>query len=152
MSRRREIEMTDDEVREFLAAHRVLQVATLNADGTPHLVTMWYGLLDGRVAFWSYGKAQKVVNLRRDPRFAVHVEDGDTYDALRGVTLNGRAVILDDPDDVLAFGIRLHLRDQPPGTEPSPDARARIAAQAAKRVVIVMEPERVISWDHSKLR
>ena len=152
MSRRGEISMTDDEVRDFLAGHQVVQVATIQADGTPHLVTMWYGLLDGDVAFWSYGRAQKVVNLRRDPRFTVLVEDGKTYDSLRGVSITGRAEILDDPDEVLAFGLQLHGRHQAPGTEPSPEVRARVAKQAAKRVVIVMKPERVVSWDHAKLQ
>ena len=69
MSRRDQIKMTDAEIAAFLDAGRDLQVASINADGTPHLVTMWFVVRDGEVAFWTYGKSQKVVNLKRDPRF-----------------------------------------------------------------------------------
>ena len=68
MSRRDQITMTDAEIAEFLAPPRNLQVATINRDGTPHLVTMYYAVIDDRIAFWTYRKSQKVLNLRRDPR------------------------------------------------------------------------------------
>jgi PPOX class probable F420-dependent enzyme len=102
--------MTDDEVAAFLAAPRKLQVATVNADGTPHLVTMYYDLIDGRVAFWTYRKAQKAVNLRRDPRVTCLVEDGWTYDELRGVQLSGRAVEVEGTDAVRDVGERIYRR------------------------------------------
>ncbi|MGZ4804008.1 MAG: hypothetical protein ACXV9P_15500 [Acidimicrobiia bacterium] len=57
MSRRDQIRMTDDETRAFLEAGRDLQVASINADGTPHLVTMWYELDRDDICFWTYGKS-----------------------------------------------------------------------------------------------
>ena len=48
-SRRDMIRMSDEEVRDFLDAGKTLQLATINKDGTPHLVAMWYGLLDGKI-------------------------------------------------------------------------------------------------------
>ena len=63
--------MSDAEIAEFLAPPRNLQVATINRDGTPHLVTMYYAVIDDRIAFWTYRKSQKVMNLRRDPRITV---------------------------------------------------------------------------------
>ena len=68
MSGQRErIRMTDAEVAEFLAAERTLQVASIGPDGVPHLVPMWFGLVGGRIAMWTYAKSQKAANLRRDP-------------------------------------------------------------------------------------
>ena len=99
MSRRDQIKMTDAEIEAFLDAGRDLQVASINADGTPHLVTMWYVVRDGDVAFWTYGKSQKVVNLKRDPRLTVLVATGDVYEELRGVSIAGTAEIIEDPDD-----------------------------------------------------
>jgi hypothetical protein len=81
--------MTDDEIRAFLEAGRDLQVASINADGTPHLVTMWYRMLDGEIVFWTYAKSQKVMNLRRDPRLTVLVATGDRYEQLKGVSIVG---------------------------------------------------------------
>lgn len=67
-SSRDQIRMTDREIAEFLAQGRTLAVATNTLDGAPHLVAMWYALIDGKITFWTYRKSQKAVNLRRDPR------------------------------------------------------------------------------------
>jgi len=149
MSRRDQIHMTDAEVEAFLNGARTLQVASLNADGTVHLVAMWFALLDGRVAFWTYAKSQKVVNLRRNPNITVMAEDGDTYESLRGVSIIGTATIVDDPEQVLRYGLRVFEKQW--GSEGDDVVRAGIAQQAAKRVVVAVEPARVLSWDHRKL-
>lgn len=149
MSRRDQIRMTSEEVDAFLAQARTLQIASLNADGTIHLVAMWFGLVDGRIAFWTYGKSQKVVNLRRNPSITVMAEDGELYDELRGVSIVGRATIVDDPEQVLRYGVQVYEKHW--GSVTDDLVRAGIAQQAAKRVVVVVEPDRVVSWDHRKL-
>ena len=68
MSRRNQITMTEAEVEAYLQGRETMNVASYNHDGTIHLVAMWYGFLDGVPAFWTYGKSQKILNLRRDPR------------------------------------------------------------------------------------
>ena len=108
--RRGQISLTPEEVEEFLDAERTLQVASINSDGTPHLVAMWYTRHDGDIVFWTYAKSQKVVNVRRDPRLTVMVETGTKYEELKGVTIYGRARIVDDLDDVFAFGYKLYER------------------------------------------
>src|SRR2546423_1241938 len=110
MSQRDRIRMSDDEIESFLSSARKLQVASVNADGTPHLVTMYYTDLDGDIAFWTYGKAQKAVNLRRDPRITCLVEDGVAYNERRGVTVYGEAELIEDYDRVVAFGMAMTAR------------------------------------------
>lgn len=149
MSRRDQIRMTDDEMRAFLDAGRDLQVASINKDGTPHLVTLWYAVEDGAVTFWTYAKSQKVVNLRRDPRLSVLVATGETYDQLKGVSITGRAEIVDDRDEVLRFGERVFERYWGPIT--SDAVRDGVHTMGAKRVLVRVRPERVASWDHGKL-
>lgn len=141
--------MTEGEIAEFLAPPRNLQVATINHDGTPHLVTMYYAVIDGRIAFWTYRKSQKVLNLRRDPRITVLVEDGKAYGELRGVQITGRATLSEDRDAVMAVGERLFVRYF--GDELDDAARAGVEASGTKRVAITVEPDRIISWDHRKL-
>src|SRR5690349_10840758 len=89
MTRRHLIRMDDDEVAAFLAEQHLLQLATIDHDGWPHLVTMWYALLDGQIAFWTYAKSQKAVNLRRDQRLTCLIETGDDYPDARGVQIKG---------------------------------------------------------------
>src|SRR5579859_5588766 len=96
--------MTPAEVDDMLRAHRKVQLATLNPDGSVHLVTMYYGMLDGRIAFWTYRASQKALNLARDPRITCLVEDGDAYFDLRGVQVAGVTQLIDSPDGVLAVG------------------------------------------------
>jgi PPOX class probable F420-dependent enzyme len=148
VGRRDAIKMSDDEIGAFLEAGRDLQVASINADGTPHLVTMWYAMQHGEVAFWTYGKSQKIINLRRDPRLSVLVATGEVYEQLKGVSIQGQAEIVDDPDDVLRYGEAVYERYWGPLND---TVREGVQAMGAKRVVIVVKPEKILSWDHSKL-
>ena len=149
MSRRDQIRMTDAEVAAYLDAQHTLQFATINPDGTPHLVAMWFVVDEGRPAIWTYRKSQKVANLRRDPRVTALVESGTTYNDLRGVQIQGTARLVEDPAEVQALGEALFARYN---DIPMNDlVRDSLAAQAKKRLGIVIEPERVVSWDHTKL-
>jgi PPOX class probable F420-dependent enzyme len=141
--------MTDDEIRTFLEDGRDLQVASINADGTPHLVTMWYAVRDGRLSFWTYAKSQKIVNLRRDPRLTVLVATGERYEELRGVSISGQAELVEERDDVITFGEAVYERYW--GPIDSDMVREGVRTMGAKRVVVVVKPEKVVSWDHAKL-
>ena len=59
---------------DLLASDAVASVATLNADGSPHLSSAWVGLEDGEVVFGTLNDQRKLRNLRRDPRIALTVQ------------------------------------------------------------------------------
>ena len=148
MKQRDRVAMTPAEVTGFIEANRKLQLATINRDGTPHLVTMYYVMLDGKIAFWTYRSSQKARNLARDPRITCLVETGNEYFDLRGVQVQGVVQITEDPAEVLAIGRRiaavtLNLHE---GL-----ADDYVEHTARKRLGYVVEPARVVSWDHSKL-
>jgi PPOX class probable F420-dependent enzyme len=149
-SRRDQIAMTPDEIDAYLTEERILNVATIGPTGHPHLVAMWFALVDGRPAFWTFAKSQKVVNLRRDPKVTALVESGDTYDQLRGVELVGTARIVEGYDDVLVIGKAVGVKYTGPAALGA-DALTFLEAQATKRVGIVIDVERTVSWDHRKL-
>ena len=89
MGGRDAVRMSDREVADFLEDNLKVQVASIGRDGTPHLTTLFYVVLDGRIAFWTYGRSQKVRNLERDDRVSCLVEDGTDYFELRGVSVTG---------------------------------------------------------------
>lgn len=149
MSRRDLIRMTEEEVDEFLQGRHVLNIATHGPGGTIHLVPMWYGFLDGRIAFETFTKSQKIKNLQRDPRITCLVEDGHGYDELRGVELVGRAELTDDPEVVITLAMDVVRRYY--GVEDPADARQLAEAMARKRTAVTVIPEKVVSWDHRKL-
>jgi PPOX class probable F420-dependent enzyme len=149
MSRRAQITMSEEEIDEFLRGRHTMNVATIGPDGRVHLVAMWYGFTaDDRPAFWTYGRSQKILNLQRDPRITCLVETGATYSELKGVELVGTGAILDSPDDVQAIGRSVYERYS---GEWSDAAAAGVAAMGAKRVVVRIDVEKVVSWDHAKL-
>jgi PPOX class probable F420-dependent enzyme len=148
MSRREQIRMTDDEVETFLQGRRTMCVATVGASGYPHVVAMWYGFYQGVPAFWTYAKSQKIVNLRRDPKLTCLVEDGEEYGELKGVELVGTGRVVEDRDVVQAVGENVYQRYF---GELNDAGRQAVELMGAKRAVVVVEAERVVSWDHSKL-
>lgn len=144
------VRMTPDEQSAFLADRIKVQVATVGRDGMPHLTTLFYVLDEGRIAFWTYAASQKVANLRRDPRVACLVEDGEAYDELRGVSIRGRASLIEEYDEIRALGARVLAR-MAGGADLGDLGDQIVDAQARKRVGVVIEPETVASWDHRKM-
>ena len=142
------IKMTDGEVDVFLHERRPLSMCTMNHDGTIHAVAMWYGFLEGSIAIESKAKAQKVQNLRRDPKMTCLFEAGEDYEELRGVELVGRAEIVEDPDRIWELGVSVFERYQAPYTE---ELRPFVEAMLHKRVVVKLHVDRIVTWDHRKL-
>lgn len=147
-NQRTQIQMTDEEVAAFIESSRTATMATIGANGLPHLVAMWFAVIDGQIWFETKAKAQKVQNLRRNPRMSVMIEDGLTYDALRGVSLEGVGVIVDDPDELWAVGVSVWERYTGPYTD---EAKPFVEMMLNKRIAVRLEVERVRSWDHTKL-
>jgi PPOX class probable F420-dependent enzyme len=145
--------MSSEEIRTFLDEPRTAVLSTLERDGWPHAAAMWFVLEEDRILMWTYAKSQKAVNLRRDPRCALHAEDGLAYNELKGVLIQGRGELLDDFEAILAIGKALYGRYSLPATgvavEDGPIVE--LARQAHKRVGIAVPMARVTSWDHSKL-
>ena len=138
-SRREQIQLSPEEQAAFFRERKKCALATIDKDGFPHVVAMNYFAKDGAFYMTSYGKAQKVVNVRRNPRVALMMETGDSYGELRGVMIRGRCEILEEESAVkAAFASRTNVQ---PGA----------VASAPKRVVLKIVPEKVISWDHTKL-
>ncbi len=124
-------------------------MATIGADGAPHLTTLWFAIVDGEIAFETFSKSQKIVNLRRDPRIAVLLEDGAKYNELRGVAINGRALLHSDPARVHPYALAVMKRNQPEIPAEQLEAAAKVLA--SKRTAVIVKPEKIVSWDHRKL-
>lgn len=152
---RKDITMTPQEIQEFLTANTVLQVATIGADGWPHLAPMWYVMDGDRVVFRSFTKSQKIVNLQRNPRFTVLVETGHDYSQLQGVMIKAEARLVADEDYVLSvYGGLAAKYPMINDTQMELDVAALQAAFgrfAAKNTAVIVEPIKTITWDHTKL-
>ncbi|MFE3074009.1 pyridoxamine 5'-phosphate oxidase family protein [Streptomyces sp. NPDC059247] len=146
--RGRRIMMTPAELDSFLTEQRTCRVATVSADGRPHVSALWF-VWDGS-SLWLYSltRSRRWAELRADPRVAVVVDDGEEYGELRGVELSGR---------VESVG------EAPRTGEPCPGLDAVEALFAAKNFGLEamphdgrhawlrLTPEAVASWDFRKL-
>lgn len=148
MNRRDQIAMTPDERTAYLANAKTLILSSIDSHGYPHSVAMWFSIIDGLVHMTTFRKAQKVVNLRRNPKVALLAESGTTYSELRGLLIRGNAEIIDDVE--LCTNILVDVQGRYYGSV-DPSIRPMLRKQAEKRAAIRIHPERVASWDHTKL-
>ncbi|WP_420638395.1 pyridoxamine 5'-phosphate oxidase family protein [Candidatus Poriferisocius sp.] len=147
--RRDKIRLSPEELETFIEEQKSLQVATINRDGTPHLSTLWFAVVDGDIVFETYTKSQKIKNLERDDRIALLLEDGLEYDKLRGAQINGRAELHTDPEVVHRYALEVMARNNP-GVDREMLSKAA-ESMAQKRTAVVVKADTTITWDHTKL-
>ena len=145
---RNKVAMSDEEIAAYIERSRTATMATIGPTGTPHLVAMWFAVVDGQIWFETKMKSQKAQNLRRDPRLTCMIEDGQTYDALRGVSIEGTATIVEDPEALWNVGVSVWERYNGPYSE---EVKPLVEFMLHKRVAVRVDVERVRSWDHHKL-
>jgi PPOX class probable F420-dependent enzyme len=147
-NQRAQITMADDEIAAFVERSRTATMATIGPTGAPHVIAMWYAVIDGQIWFETKSRSQKAQNLRRDDRITCMIEDGLTYDTLRGVSIEGRGVIVDDPDELWKIGVSVWERYTGPYTD---EAKPLVEFMLHKRIAVRLDVDRVRSWDHRKL-
>ncbi len=140
--------MSPAEIADFVATSRTGTLATVGPDGQPHLTGMWYGVVGGEIWLETKAKSQKAVNLSRDPRVSFLLQDGQTYDTLRGVSFEGVAEIVEDHDAVFRVGVSVWERYTGPYTD---DMKPAVEAMMHNRVAVRIVTCRTRSWDHRNL-
>ena len=145
-AKRRSIKFTPQEQEAFLVKNQKCSLATLDQDGFPHVVAMNYFYNEGVFYMTSYGKAQKVLNVRRNPKVGLMVETGRVYSELQGVMVRGNCEIIED-----ATQVKLSFRRMGEVQGATSGVPSEASASMPKRVVLKIVPLKVTSWDHSKL-
>jgi PPOX class probable F420-dependent enzyme len=138
-----DVSLSRDEIDVYLRDQRTVRVATVGADGTPHVIPLWFVWVDGGLYVNTTKGNRSVRNLEHDPRASVTVDDGDGYDELRGVTMAGTMrEASEDPqlDTVVsAFAEKYFGGNAPHFT------------RWRNRFFLKLVPERVASWDFRKI-
>jgi PPOX class probable F420-dependent enzyme len=148
-SRRDLIKMTPAERVAYVAAAKTATLVTNGKDGYPHAIAMWFFSDDDETVWMTtYRKSQKVANLRRDGKAALHVESGTSYEALQGVLMRGNVEVIDDIDITLDT-LKKVTGKMTGATIDNVDESMR--KMASKRIVMKFTPKKFTSWDHTKL-
>jgi Pyridoxamine 5'-phosphate oxidase len=85
-------------VRRHLDARVHKTIATIRADGSPRISGIETFFADDELWFGSMPRARKAIDLRRDPRFALHSGSLDPPDWDGDAKITGRAEEVTDPD------------------------------------------------------
>ena len=134
--------MTDAEVRAFLTASPACtgKLATIRADGRPHLAPVWYDVDDDGLLVFNTGEATvKGRNLRRDPRASLCVDD--ERPPFSFVVVDGVAEISDDLDEVRRWAARIGGRYM--GAERAEEYGTRNGLPG--ELLVRLRPERTVS-------
>lgn len=138
-----DIEMTDNEREAYLAEQRTARVATIGEDGIPHVVPLWFVWVDGAMFLNSTLGNVTVDNMLAGRPVAATVDDGDTYDVLRGVVLTG-AVTKAEGDPRVEAADRA-WSDKYMAGNPTPYAKWK------SRLWMRLDASKVTSWDFRKI-
>ena len=129
--------------RGFFDAHAHKTIATLRADGSPRISGIEATFADGEVWLGSMANARKALDLRRDPRFALHSGSDDPKVWSGDAKLSGRAIELTGAELDAAF---VAMTGEPPSDPGSHAFRLDIAELA---VVSISEDRKhlvIESW------
>lgn len=88
--------MSSDELDDFLTGERLLRLATVDEDGWPAVVPVWFVWFDGALWVWNLTRARRTARLREGTRAAFVVDGGDEYVELRGASGRLEYAFVDD--------------------------------------------------------
>jgi Pyridoxamine 5'-phosphate oxidase len=128
---------------EILSRRLIANLATLNENGTVHLVAMWFRFEEGRVLLPTSSRTRKIRNLRARPVATIMVDESRAGLDLRGVMLVGATTVLDGPDTV-AINRPIHLKYVTAVGLALPDVGRYLGTDD---VTISLVPDRITTWD-----
>jgi len=148
--KRSAVQLSQPEADQLMHEHvGAMSCATVNPDGSVHLVAMSYAFLDRQLIMTTKAASQKIKNLRRDARMTCLVEEGLNYEELRGVQLICTTEIVDDPAYVVSAGTEIMHRNL--NIDYADIDRDLVQRAMNKRVAVRITPVRYVTWDHRKL-
>lgn len=152
-SRRRIIEMSDAQRDEYIDNAHTLIIVSNGKNGYPHPMPMWFARdEDGAFLCTTFGKSQKVLNWRRDSKATLLIESGEEYSELKGVVIYADTTVLEEPQSVVEALVKINSKGRNLTDEQQSNLRSSVSKTANKRVLLKFEPNRFVSWDHTKLQ
>jgi nitroimidazol reductase NimA-like FMN-containing flavoprotein (pyridoxamine 5'-phosphate oxidase superfamily) len=140
---RLDLSLTPEELEAYLREQRSARVATVGPDGIPHVVPLWFVWSAGRMFLNSTLGNRTVENALRTGRASAVIDDGESYDELRGVVVAGTLERADEDPGVPEAERLWSLKYLGGGELPYRSWR--------NRVWLRLIPERMSSWDFRKI-
>lgn len=142
-----DVSMSEKEVESLLKTRPLMRLATVSGKAEPHVATLWYVYLDGRIYFSADEKTKKIRNIKENNRVSLVIDSGQELFKVKGVMITGEASMIEDPD--LVNKIRTLFAEKYFGSVDSTEFE-RLDFYMRKQVFIGIKPLKMISWDYTK--
>jgi nitroimidazol reductase NimA-like FMN-containing flavoprotein (pyridoxamine 5'-phosphate oxidase superfamily) len=153
----KKLALSDDQLAELMATTWNMRIATVGPGSRINLTPMWFGWGGGKI--YTYGRGQKVVNVRRNRECSVIVDRNEKFPELQAAMFQGSARVLEDAaaeqadPDLAAVRIQMGRKyngghGQPASEDPGPN---QATASGSSSRWIVFEPDRLVTWDNFKI-
>ena len=132
--------MTTDEYKKFLMhGTRTGKLATVRADGRPHLAPIWFVLDGNGLVFTTWHESVKAANMRREPRVSLCVDEEKPPFAF--VVIEGTVTISEETDERLYWATRIAARYMGPELADAYGKRNAVAGE----LIVRLEPTKIIA-------
>jgi nitroimidazol reductase NimA-like FMN-containing flavoprotein (pyridoxamine 5'-phosphate oxidase superfamily) len=154
----KKLSLTDEQLEELMTSNWNMRIATVGPGTRINLTPMWFGWSAGKI--FTFGRGQKVANVRRNPECTIIVDRNERYPELQAAMFQGTARVLESAADELAepgmAAVRTQMgrkysggHGQPAAAEPA-DNKATAVGESNRWIVLT--PDRLVSWDNFKLK
>lgn len=154
----RKLALSDEQLEELMSSSWNMRIATIGPGSRINLTPMWFGWAGGKI--FTYGRGQKVTNLRRQHECSVLVDRNEKFPELQAASFQGAAIVLEDQAAELAEPDLQRARVQmgrkyagghgQPAAEDPPPNQATAAGDSNRWIVFT--PDKLVTWDNFKLK
>ena len=139
--------LSPEERDAFLTQARTCRVATISPAG-PHVSPLWFVWHAESIWLHSITSSRRFTDLQRDPRIAIVVDDGDSYEELRGVEITGTARVVGEVPRTGSLAVP-ELEPVEQGFAAKYQGRETLAYDG-RHAWITVDVEKIVSWDFRK--
>ncbi len=150
--------LSEEQIEELMTSSWNMRIATIGPGSHINLTPMWFGWAGGLI--YTYGRGQKVANLRRNSECSIVVDRNEKFPELQAVMFRGKAAVLEDSNaeeaDPHLGEIRIQMGAKYAGGHGEATAdtaepnRATAAGKSSRWIVFT--PVKLVSWDNFKLK
>ncbi|MEX2224941.1 MAG: PPOX class F420-dependent oxidoreductase [Dehalococcoidia bacterium] len=132
-------ELLDERQLRFVAKARIATLATVRAEGSPHITPVWYRYEDGDFVVSVDRGSVKHRNVARDPRVELCIDDRERP-PFHTVIVRGRASVEGTPSAAWRRALAVHYLGEERGR------RYIEMSDAPDSVLLRIKPEKIVGW------
>lgn len=94
----------------FIKSQKILRLATIDAQGNPHLVPVWYDYINGKFYIGTNTRTMKARNIKKNPRVSFCIDVGIKSPSIFGIMGVGKARLILENKRVQLVAKKILLR------------------------------------------